>query len=354
MLTAVKLHVLVQGAQALTAVNFTVYGYAVENSSSGVAETAETQVTGTGAGDAGVRAGARDAGVRAGAGAPGAGARDAGADVSHAAGDSPAGDVPAEGSPAGDGAAVDGAAVDSTAGASARKPARRRNRRGEGAKLREEIVDAATAILDEEGDERLVTLRSVARRIGIAAPSIYPHFPDQPSIMMAVVRREFEALAVQLREARDREVDPRERLVAICLAYLEVARAHPGRYRTLFGGLWMPDLDTTSITADELMSLGNAPLEVLVEALGACVEAGRATSDDLFADAVALWMGLHGLAHQRSVTRAFPWPDDIELRIIGALAHLTGPDDGTGSAAPRPAAPQQVAPRPAAPQPVEP
>ncbi|WP_440899286.1 TetR/AcrR family transcriptional regulator [Actinosynnema sp.] len=326
----------------------------MENSSSGVAETAETQVTGTGAGDAGVRAGARDAGVRAGAGAPGAGARDAGADVSHAAGDSPAGDVPAEGSPAGDGAAVDGAAVDSTAGASARKPARRRNRRGEGAKLREEIVDAATAILDEEGDERLVTLRSVARRIGIAAPSIYPHFPDQPSIMMAVVRREFEALAVQLREARDREVDPRERLVAICLAYLEVARAHPGRYRTLFGGLWMPDLDTTSITADELMSLGNAPLEVLVEALGACVEAGRATSDDLFADAVALWMGLHGLAHQRSVTRAFPWPDDIELRIIGALAHLTGPDDGTGSAAPRPAAPQQVAPRPAAPQPVEP
>lgn len=294
---------LVQGAQDLTVINFTVYGYGVENSSSGVAETAETQVTGVGAGDAGVSAGARDAGV----------------DVPHAAGES-------------------------VAEAPARTPARRRNRRGEGAKLREEIVDAATAILDEEGDERLVTLRSVARRIGIAAPSIYPHFPDQPSIMMAVVRREFEALAGQLREARDREVDPRERLVAICLAYLEVARAHPGRYRTMFGGLWMPDLDTGSITAEELMSLGNEPLEVLVVALEACVEAGQATSDDLFADAVALWMGLHGLAHQRSVTRAFPWPDDIELRIIGALAHLTGTGDGTGSAAPQPVTPQPVTP----------
>ncbi|MFF5099558.1 MULTISPECIES: TetR/AcrR family transcriptional regulator [Actinosynnema] len=308
----------------------------MENSSSGVSETAETQVTGVGAHDAGVSAGARDAdagaGAEAGAGA-GTGPQAAGADASHAAGDSGATGEGATGdrSATGDGATGDGGATgnggalgDGAAETPARKPARRRNRRGEGAKLREEIVDAATAILDEEGDERAVTLRSVARRIGIAAPSIYPHFPDQPSIMLAVVRREFEGLAAQLREARDLETDPRARLVAICLAYLEIARAHPGRYRTMFGGLWMPDLDTTSITAEELVALGNEPLEVLVAGLDACVAAGQATSDDLFADAVALWMGLHGLAHQRSVTRTFPWPDDIELRIIGALAHFTG------------------------------
>ncbi|MDT7668253.1 MAG: hypothetical protein QOC74_1036, partial [Pseudonocardiales bacterium] len=44
---------------------------------------------------------------------------------------------------------------------------------------------------------------------------------------------------------------------------------------------------------------------------------------DLSADAVALWLGLHGLAHQQSVTVSFPWPPDITERLVVALAHLT-------------------------------
>lgn len=200
---------------------------------------------------------------------------------------------------------------------------RRRNRRGEGAKLRDEIIAAARELLDEEGDERAVTLRSVARRIGIAAPSIYPHFPDQPAIMLAVVRQEFDRLAAVLREAAEAGgQDPRQRLFAVCHAYLDLARTHPERYRTMFGGLWMPALDDSSITEEALVGLGTESLRVLVEVLGDCVTAGQATSTDLFGDVVALWLGLHGLAHQRAVMRTFPWPDDIAERIIGALAHL--------------------------------
>jgi hypothetical protein len=41
------------------------------------------------------------------------------------------------------------------------------------------------------------------------------------------------------------------------------------------------------------------------------------------ADAVALWVGLHGLAHQQSVAASFPWPADIAERLITTLAHLT-------------------------------
>ncbi|HEX4247258.1 MAG TPA: hypothetical protein VH008_05280 [Pseudonocardia sp.] len=39
-------------------------------------------------------------------------------------------------------------------------------------------------------------------------------------------------------------------------------------------------------------------------------------------DAVALWLGLHGLAHQRATTRTFPWPADITLRVVNPLSHL--------------------------------
>jgi AcrR family transcriptional regulator len=201
---------------------------------------------------------------------------------------------------------------------------RARNRRGEGARLRDEIVAGAVALLDETGDETSVTLRAVARRVGISAPSIYRHFADQPSIMLAVVQQAFDELEAELRRARAAaRADPRARLFAVCTGYLEFARKHPGRYRTMFGGLWMPDLEAGSVTEADLHALGQGSMQLLAEVLADCVGAGIATSSDLSADAVALWVGLHGLAHQQSVTVSFPWPPDITERLVIALAHLT-------------------------------
>jgi AcrR family transcriptional regulator len=200
-----------------------------------------------------------------------------------------------------------------------------RNRRGEGARLRDEIVAGAVALLDETGDQTSVTLRAVARKVGISAPSIYRHFADQPSIMLAVVQQAFDELEAELRRARDSAGgDPRARLFATCTGYLEFARTHPGRYRTMFGGLWMPDLETSSLTEADMHALGEGSLQLLAHVLRDCVTAGIATSTDPSADAIALWVGLHGLAHQQSVTVSFPWPVDITERLVLALAHLKG------------------------------
>ncbi|MGN9814653.1 TetR/AcrR family transcriptional regulator [Streptomyces sp. SD11] len=207
-------------------------------------------------------------------------------------------------------------------------PVRVRNRRGEGDRLRHEIVAAAVGLLDETGDESAITLRSVARKVGIAAPSIYRHFPDQPAIMLAVVRNAFAELDERLGAAVDAAEDtPRARLTALCRGYLGFAVAHPGRYRTMFGGFWMPDPDASSVTAEDLGALGEASMRRLAEALQDCVTAGCATSTDVPADTVALWLGLHGLAHQRAVAPSFPWPPDIEERVITTLAHFTA-DEG--------------------------
>ncbi|WP_258534481.1 TetR/AcrR family transcriptional regulator [Streptomyces sp. PT12] len=202
--------------------------------------------------------------------------------------------------------------------------ARARNPRGEGGRLREEIIDAAAELLDETGDQHAVTLRSVARRVGIATPSIYPHFPDQPAIMLAVVRREFAALERTLSAAVERAGDsPRRRLLAVCETYLDFAGRHPQRYRTMFGGLWTPAPGDGSLTETDLVMLGADSMLVLVDVLTECVAAGAITSTDVSADATALWVGLHGLAHQRVVSPSFPWPEDIPERVIIPLAHLT-------------------------------
>ncbi|MFD0416637.1 TetR/AcrR family transcriptional regulator [Streptomyces sp. NPDC127108] len=200
-----------------------------------------------------------------------------------------------------------------------------RNRRGEGGRLREDIIDAAAALLDETGDERAITLRSVARKVGIAAPSIYRHFPDQPAIMLAVVQREFAALATHLRTVvQSAGDDPRERLYALGRAYLRYAQDHPGRYRTMFGGLWMPSLGDSSLTEQDLTTLGEAALQVLTDALADCVTAGQSTVDDPELDAVTLWVAMHGLAHQYTVIRIFPWPaENVADALITRVAKLT-------------------------------
>ena len=222
--------------------------------------------------------------------------------------------------------------VSSTIAQAATGP-RERNRRGQGGRLRTDIVTAAAELLDEAGTEQAVTLRAVARRVGIAAPSIYAHFPDRQAILLAVVQGAFAELAETLRAttvpgaAADstREDGAVARLRAACTAYLDFAVTRPQRYRVMFGGLWHAGeaLDSAAVSVAEVTELGQEALGVLVTALDACVAAGSSNSTDTSADAVALWLGLHGLAHQRAVAAAFPWPVDITERLITPLAHLT-------------------------------
>src|SRR5258708_40180525 len=61
--------------------------------------------------------------------------------------------------------------------------------RGSGDLLRNEILDAATALLLESGQARAVSIRSVAQRGGVTPPSIYLHFDDKDALLDAVGAR---------------------------------------------------------------------------------------------------------------------------------------------------------------------
>ena len=114
-------------------------------------------------------------------------------------------------------------------------PNAQRNARGQGARLTEDIVSGALALIEREGTDEAVTLRAVAREIGIAAPSIYAHFPDRAAIMLAVVARVFDELTQAISQARRGAADdPVERLVAGCEAYVAFGLRTPARYRVLF------------------------------------------------------------------------------------------------------------------------
>src|SRR5215469_13028141 len=106
-------------------------------------------------------------------------------------------------------------------------PVRARNPRGSGAQLREEILSGAGQILDETGRVDAVTLRAIARRIAIAAPSIYAHFPDLDAILTAMVEEGFDELRAAIHTAADGAADPVQRLRLTCHAYFEFAAHRP-------------------------------------------------------------------------------------------------------------------------------
>jgi AcrR family transcriptional regulator len=202
-------------------------------------------------------------------------------------------------------------------------PRRPRNPRGEGSRLRQDILDAASEILETTGSSEAVTLRAVARAVGIAAPSIYAHFPDREAILDQLCSDGFAEFRATLQAAIAPFDDPVDRLFAGCRAYLRYSAEHPRRYRALFD---FPEVRTRQRPVDQAsMAEGLAALNVLVEGIADCARAGRSASNDHFADAVAVWVALHGLATLLADSApAFPWPDHDQLvtAIVSRLAQL--------------------------------
>jgi len=198
---------------------------------------------------------------------------------------------------------------------SASTPSRARNPRGQGARLREEIVAAALRLVDRGVSP--LTLRAVAREAGIAAPSIYDHFTDVSQILAAVSAGCLGDLDRAMLAARAPLGDPVDRLEAICHAYLDWAGQHPERYALAFAlglGPEAPDVRGAAVFATVFASLGE------------CVRAMRSGSRDTYGDAVALWAGLHGLAGLRAGDAGFAWPDQagLERKLVWQLGRLAG------------------------------
>ena len=211
---------------------------------------------------------------------------------------------------------------------------RQRNARGEGSRLRLEIIEATIRLVDSDVDR--LTLRAIAREAGIAGPSIYDHFPDIESIRNGVIRSCYEDLIARIHEAQDNVVDPVERLEATCFAYVNYGADLPHRYALLF----QAERDQSEKLA--IGDAGAAALQTLVDSIATCTETGRSTSADPYEDALAVWSAIHGLTTLRSSRPHFAGlhRDRLMRSVIHRLARITDPpalstEDQDGDRPPR-------------------
>lgn len=96
---------------------------------------------------------------------------------------------------------------------------------------RREILDAAWAVAGEQGLGAL-TLREVATRVGMRAPSLYSHFESKDAIYDAMYGQSWRDFLDVIRD-RTLPAEPRAALLAIAETFFDFAVADLARYQLM-------------------------------------------------------------------------------------------------------------------------
>jgi len=169
-----------------------------------------------------------------------------------------------------------------------------------------QIVDTARELLDEGGPDA-VSMRRVADRLGIKAPSLYKHLPDKQALENALISAGFD----ELREvfAGPPEATREEALLRFARTYRDFAARRPHLYRLMTER----PLDRDGLRPGVEDAAG-APL---VEAVGGDMDLARAA-----------WAFAHGMTILELNDR-FPPDADLDqawTRGITALAAAHRPE----------------------------
>ena len=203
---------------------------------------------------------------------------------------------------------------------STRTTRRRRAPRGQGDRLREEILVAAERLLIELGDEEAVSIRAVADAVGVTPPSIYLHFEDKNELIFAVCERQFERLDRYTEEAAAASDDPLESLRNRGKAYVRFGLENPEQYRILFMG--KPAATPEGFDEQRLMTM--AAFDHLVGAVQRCMDTGAIPQTDPFFVALGMWIAVHGLTSLLIAKPDFPWPGAEDLVDHFCSVHVAG------------------------------
>jgi AcrR family transcriptional regulator len=92
-----------------------------------------------------------------------------------------------------------------------------------------QVVAAARELLEQEGPDAL-TMRRLADRLGIRAPSLYKHLPDKATLEAAITATGLQDAAAAFEAAVDGAAQP---LATLAAAYRAFALGHPHLYRLM-------------------------------------------------------------------------------------------------------------------------
>jgi AcrR family transcriptional regulator len=169
---------------------------------------------------------------------------------------------------------------------------RRANPTYYGGDLRRDLLDTALELIAQEGPSA-VSLRALARRLGVSHAAPANHFPDKAALFTAIAVEGFGLLAEAIEDGvrqLGRDATAGQRFRAAGRAYTGFALAHPAH----FAVMWQRDL----LHQDDpkLVAAGDTTFELLLGSVRDIQSEGWAAGRDPQAVAYLAWSVVHGLA----------------------------------------------------------
>jgi AcrR family transcriptional regulator len=189
--------------------------------------------------------------------------------------------------------------------------------------LRRALLRAAETILERDGLAAL-SLRAVAREAGVSPAAPYHHFKDKNELLLAVGSEGFAELRKTMVEAFKKAGDEPVR-IALGVAYVEFAQAHPALYRVMWdsarNGDNLPDAEAEQDSAFTLVR------RALREATG-----DKLSELDLELTSIAAWCAAHGLAEMNNFAQFDPLKKALggERNFLRAVLQHMGAVAGKG------------------------
>ena len=155
--------------------------------------------------------------------------------------------------------------------------------------LRCALLEAALDIIAEHGPQQL-TIREVARKVGVSHTAPYRHFANKDDLILAVVKQGFELMQQTMQDKKAAaDPDPLSQFAASGTAYVDFALDNPAYYRVMYNG------DLLSSTGQHtLQHTTSETFSEVVNDIRTCQELHIVRPGDPTLQAMSILSSIHG------------------------------------------------------------
>jgi len=156
--------------------------------------------------------------------------------------------------------------------------------------LRKALLDAAVIAIREQGAENL-SLRAVARKVGVSQTAPYRHFADKNDLLVELARQTFDEITATTSAGISTAHSAAENLQCAGEAYLRYAIANPEKYRLIFG-----NSIANRHNYPQLLESGQRSFNVLLDLIDQGIAHGEFLQRHPMLLANVCWSSIHGFA----------------------------------------------------------